>query len=170
MSGRPRSLDELRQLLKEGAYTLSRHALRRIVERNLTASMIREAGGQAEIIEDYPDDKYSPSCLLLGFTSAGEAIHLQVSRSQNPEVRIITLYRPSPEDWVEYSPGAPGTQGKNQRLGREGEMLERGRGLEKRARPRPLLLFLSPHLSNVSPPLPRFCLWNFVAPGDADRK
>jgi hypothetical protein len=25
-------------------------------------------GSRAEIIEDYPDDKYGPSCLILGFT------------------------------------------------------------------------------------------------------
>ena len=30
-----------------------------------------EAGVRAEVIEDYPDDKYSPSALLPGFTVAG---------------------------------------------------------------------------------------------------
>jgi len=34
------------------------------------------AGAQAEIIEEYPEDKYSPSALILGFTSAGRALHI----------------------------------------------------------------------------------------------
>jgi len=33
--------------------------------------MICEAGEKAEVIEDYPGDKYSPSGLLPGFTAAG---------------------------------------------------------------------------------------------------
>ena len=37
---------------------------------------IREAGATAELIDDYPDDKYSPSALLLGFTAAGRLLHL----------------------------------------------------------------------------------------------
>ena len=35
----------------------------RIAERD-----IREVGAEATIIEEHPDDRYPPSCLLLGFT------------------------------------------------------------------------------------------------------
>lgn len=44
---------------------------RQLVERNISEQEVREAGATAELIEDYPDDKYAPSALLLGFSAAG---------------------------------------------------------------------------------------------------
>ncbi|MBI4870453.1 MAG: DUF4258 domain-containing protein [Candidatus Riflebacteria bacterium] len=102
MTSTGKSISELQLELGQGQYSLSRHALRRLVERNIPAASIREAGANAELIEDYPDDKFSPSCLLLGFTRTGQPLHLQVSRSPNPMVRIITLYYPSLEDWDDF--------------------------------------------------------------------
>jgi len=29
------------------------------------------------VIEDYPDDEYGPSCLILGFAANGKAIQIQ---------------------------------------------------------------------------------------------
>ena len=37
------------------------------------------------MIEDYPDDKYGPSCLVLGFTAEGKAIH---GSTKSGEVRM----------------------------------------------------------------------------------
>lgn len=93
------SLDEINRLLGEGRYHLSDHALGRIVERNISREMIREAGIDAEIIEDYPDDKYSPSCLLLGFTRQGVPLHIHVSRVEQPTVKIVTVYVPEQSQW-----------------------------------------------------------------------
>jgi hypothetical protein len=96
------SVEEIRERLTRGHYRLSDHALARLVERNITAEQIQQAGANAELIEDYPGDKYSPSCLLLGFTSEGKPLHLHVSRAENPTVKIITLYVPDPESWTNY--------------------------------------------------------------------
>jgi hypothetical protein len=54
-----------------GEFEFSRHAFKRAVDRNISELEIRQAGARTQIIEDYPDDKYSPSCLLLGFTLQG---------------------------------------------------------------------------------------------------
>ncbi|MEG4054235.1 MULTISPECIES: DUF4258 domain-containing protein [unclassified Microcoleus] len=32
-----------------------------------------------EVIEEYPDDKYSPSCLIFGLTIANRPLHVQCS-------------------------------------------------------------------------------------------
>ena len=82
---------------------MTRHALKRVVERNISEDEIRQAGSEAAIIEDYPDDKYSPSCLLLGFTTARRPLHLHVSLADSQLVRIVTLYEPSLSRWIEYS-------------------------------------------------------------------
>lgn len=76
--------------------------LRRAVERNISDREIREAGTHAEIVEEYPDDKYSPSALILGFTAAGSPLHIQVSLAEHKLTKIITIYRPEPEQWFEF--------------------------------------------------------------------
>ena len=97
-----KTLDRIRSDLASGQFEFSRHAFRRAVERNVAESEIMAAGKDAVIIEDYPDDKYSPSCLLLGFALAGRPLHIQVSRQEADKVRIITLYEPNEEEWVRF--------------------------------------------------------------------
>ncbi len=46
-----------------------------MVDRHISEQEIRDAGSKAEVIENYPEDKYSPSGLLLGFTAAGRPLH-----------------------------------------------------------------------------------------------
>jgi len=57
-----KSLQTTQNQLSMGEFEFSRHALKRVVERNISDQEIRQAGAQARVIEDYPDDKYSPSC------------------------------------------------------------------------------------------------------------
>lgn len=72
-----------------------------MIERNISEQEIRDAGAKAEVIEDYPQDKYSPSVLLLGFTVAGRALHFQVSFAETELAKIITIYEPDPKEWIE---------------------------------------------------------------------
>ena len=97
-----KTLGEIQRQLASGEFEFSRHAFRRAVERNISEEEIREAGSSAEAIENYPDDKYSPSALLLGFTSAGRPLHFQVSLGDMKLTKIITIYEPDPKEWVEF--------------------------------------------------------------------
>lgn len=98
-----KTLEKVRRQLSAGEFEFSRHALKRVVERNISDQDIRQAGVQANIIEDYPDDKYSPSCLLLGFTQTGRPLHIQVSLAETELAKIITIYEPDPSEWINYS-------------------------------------------------------------------
>jgi len=49
------------------------------------------------------DDKYTLSCLLLGFTKLERPLHIQVSYADTELVRIITLYEPDPTEWIAFS-------------------------------------------------------------------
>ena len=98
-----KTIDRVRSQLAAGAFDFSRHALNRVVERNISDLEMREAGVRALIIEHYPDDKYSSSCLLLGFTQTGRPLHIQVSLADTPLVRIVSLYEPNPDEWTDYS-------------------------------------------------------------------
>ena len=96
-----KTLPEIQRQLALGEYEFSRHAFRRVVERNITEQEIREAGAKAEVVENYPQDKYSPSALLLGFSEAGRALHFQVSFAESDTTKIVTIYEPDPNEWIE---------------------------------------------------------------------
>ncbi|MBN3951338.1 MAG: DUF4258 domain-containing protein [Nostoc sp. NMS7] len=97
-----KSLQEIQNELQAGNFEFTRHAFKRAIERNISEAEIREASVTVEVIEDYPDDKYSPSCLILGFTQKNRALHIQVSRIESDVVKIITLYEPDPMQWTDY--------------------------------------------------------------------
>lgn len=97
-----KTLAQFQNQLAAGQFDFSRHAFKRAIERNISEEEIRTAGAQGEIIEEYPADKYSPSVLMLGFTSAGRPLHIQVSSADSDATRIITLYEPNASEWEEF--------------------------------------------------------------------
>ena len=98
-----KTLEQVRTQLSDGEFEFTRHALMRVVERNISEQEIAQAGIEANIIEEYANDKYSPSCLLLGFTRTGRPLHIQVSLTDTYLVRIITVYEPDPREWSNHS-------------------------------------------------------------------
>ncbi|MBD2426275.1 DUF4258 domain-containing protein [Phormidium sp. FACHB-1136] len=95
-------LSEIQRQLKTGYFEFTRHALKRAVERNISDQEIREAGENIIVIENYPEDKYSPSSLLLGFTKGSRALHIQVSTIESELTKIITLYEPDKNEWIDH--------------------------------------------------------------------
>jgi hypothetical protein len=93
----PPDLAALREVIRKRAYLLTSHASHRAVERNISSRDIEEAILTGTVIEDYPEDKYGPSCLMLGETNSGRSLHVQVSYP--PAVKIVTVYEPSRSDW-----------------------------------------------------------------------
>lgn len=98
-----KTLDDIRRQLAAGEFEFSRHAFKRAIERSISESEIQQAGARANIIEDYPDDKYAPSSLLLGFTVAGRPLHIQISHVDSDLLKIITIYEPNPAEWYDYA-------------------------------------------------------------------
>ena len=96
-----KTVAQIQQQLAAGEFEFSRHAFRRTVERNISEQEIREAGAGAEVIESYPQDKYSPSGLLLGFTRGGRPLHFQVSFVASDATKLITIYEPDPNERLE---------------------------------------------------------------------
>jgi len=91
--------DAIRAKVDVGAYEFSQHALDQGIQRRISVAELRQAISSGEVIEDYPDDKYGPSCLLLGLTIAGRPLHVQCSYPSRPLVKIITLYEPDRTHW-----------------------------------------------------------------------
>ena|SRR5947209_6851720 len=95
-------IDEIRAKISAGQFEFSKHAVDQSILRHLTLQEIREAIAGGEIIEDYPDDKYGPSCLIFGYTQAGRPLHIQCSSPARPVIKVITLYEPDPNLWVNF--------------------------------------------------------------------
>lgn len=86
--------------IRDGEYRFSEHAVRKMIERGINRTDVEEAVLRGEIIEEYPHDKYSPSCLIYGKTCEDKHLHVQVSLP--PSVVIVTTYEPSVLEWVDY--------------------------------------------------------------------
>jgi hypothetical protein len=95
-------VDDIKDKISLRQYEFSKHAVDQTVVRSISVSELEQAiCSQSEVIEDYPEDKYGPSCLILGFTSAGRPLHVQCSYPIRPLIRIVTVYEPDPELWVD---------------------------------------------------------------------
>ncbi len=96
------SLDEIRGKILRRQYEFSKHAVDQSIIRDISVSEVEEIiTASAEVIEDYPEDKYGPSCLILGFTKTGRALHVHCSYPSRPLLKIITVYEPDPDLWVD---------------------------------------------------------------------
>ncbi len=62
-------IEDICKKIKTDEFEFSKHAVDQSIIRGITVQEIREAIlRDSELIENYPDDKYGPSCLILGFT------------------------------------------------------------------------------------------------------
>lgn len=100
-------INELREKIFADQFELSKHAVDGSITRRIGIQELRDAVATGEIIEDYPNDKYGPSCLIFGATSAERPLHVQCSYPSRTPVRIITLYEPAPDRWIDFKRRRP---------------------------------------------------------------
>jgi hypothetical protein len=93
------TIKTIKDKIEKGEYRFSDHAVKRMIKRNIERIEIEEAVIAGEIIEEYPDDKYSPSCLIYGRTKSSRNLHVQLSIP--PTVVIITAYEPAESEWID---------------------------------------------------------------------
>jgi hypothetical protein len=89
----------IKDKIRNGEYRFSDHAVKRMIKRSINRSEIEDAVTAGEIIEEYPNDIYSPSCLIYGRTRDGRDLHVQLSLP--PSVVIITAYEPDESEWMD---------------------------------------------------------------------
>jgi hypothetical protein len=94
-------IKEIRQKVADEQFEFSKHAVDQSILRQVQVQEIREIIANGQVIEDYPNDKYGPSCLISGLTQTRRPIHVQCSYPSRSLVRIITLYQPDPQKWDE---------------------------------------------------------------------
>lgn len=96
------SITDIQDKINNNAFEFSEHAVTQTITHNISVLELREAINNGEIIEDYPNDKYGPSVLLLGFTQAQRPLHIQCTYPSRPLVKIITFYQPDEQRWIDH--------------------------------------------------------------------
>ena len=96
-------LDDIRRKIAARQYESSKHAVDQAIIRGISVAELEEAvANRSTVIEDYPEDKYGPSCLILGFTVTGRPLHVQSSYPSRPLIKIVTVYEPDPDLWIGF--------------------------------------------------------------------
>jgi hypothetical protein len=79
----------------------SQHAVDESILRHIPVADVHAAVLTGEIIEDYPQDKYGPSCLVLGFARDGRPLHVHCTHPWRERLKVFILYWPDPSLWVD---------------------------------------------------------------------
>ena len=93
------SLEEIRRKIASNDFEISKSVVNGSALHRIQVHEVKEAIANGQLIEDYPDDRYGPSCLICGLTKAGRAIHVQCSYPSRWLINIINMYDPLPERW-----------------------------------------------------------------------
>ncbi len=95
-------LSSIQEKFNLNLFEFSKHAADRMILRHIAVNEVREAINSGEVIEDYPQDKYGPSCLILGKTKQKRFLHIQCSYPSRSLVKVITVYEPDPNEWSSF--------------------------------------------------------------------
>jgi hypothetical protein len=96
-------IDEIRKKVAADEFEFSKHAVDQSIMRQISVQELRQVIGRGEVIEDYPEDKYGPSCLIFGWTAAARPLHVQCSYPHyRVLLKIITVYEPDTNRWVDF--------------------------------------------------------------------
>lgn len=96
-------LNDIKEKFSRRQYEFSKHAVDQTIIRKISVAEIEDGIlSKSEVIEDYPHDKYCPSCLILVVTKHLRFLHVQCSYPSRPLIKIVTIYEPDPELWINY--------------------------------------------------------------------
>src|SRR4051794_25781232 len=88
-------LEFIRRCVRERKLFWTYHVNMRLERRHITRDEILSAVDAYAVIESYPDDKYLPSYLV-----ASREFHVLFAvDAEGDNVRVVTAYRPDPEEW-----------------------------------------------------------------------
>ena len=85
--------------IRKNRYEISLHAQKERYEEEISIEDIERVILNGEIIEDYPEDPRGHSCLVMG-CSNNKYIHIVCALLPNEWIRIITVYIPKTQKWI----------------------------------------------------------------------
>ena len=96
-------IEDLIDAIRQNRLRISDHADEEAESDRLSFDEVFFSVFQGEIIEDYPDDKPYPSCLIYGDNFRGEPVHsVWAFNKETKWAVLITVYRPDPDRWINW--------------------------------------------------------------------
>lgn len=94
------NIETIREHITKRKIDWTKHCLNRLNQRDILISNVKNAINNGKIIEYYYDDYPYPSCLILGYDTNKEVLHIVCGISKDI-VHIITAYYPDTKKWEE---------------------------------------------------------------------
>ena len=96
------NLKWIRQRITAQDYEITPHAVEECEDEDIQFNELEEALMNGEILEQYANrgDPRGDSCLILGYTTNGEPLHVVVSRGRMDDMHIVTAYFPKQPQWI----------------------------------------------------------------------
>lgn len=89
--------------VRSGQIRITDHADEEAQSDRLSYDEIFSSVLTSTIIEDYPDDKPYPSCLVAGNAFKGEPVHSVWAYNEETKWAVlVTVYRPDPARWINW--------------------------------------------------------------------
>jgi hypothetical protein len=79
-------------------FRVTAHAHQEMVEESIVLDDVISVLRRATVIENYPDHKRGPCCLVYGQDKTGRNLHVVCTTSLESAI-IITVYEPKPPKW-----------------------------------------------------------------------
>jgi len=89
----------LREQATAGAIRITVHAHQEMAEEDISLDEVTEVLLAAKVLEDYPEHKRGPCCLVCQRTSRWRYVHVVCTTSLEVAI-IITAYEPRKPKWV----------------------------------------------------------------------
>ncbi|MCL2637636.1 MAG: DUF4258 domain-containing protein [Oscillospiraceae bacterium] len=91
------NIEALRNICRGDNIKWTLHALKRLRKRKISSEAVVNAVLAGEIIEQYPNDKPFPSCLIFN-KDYKNPLHVVIS-TDDKSVYLITEYHPTLSEW-----------------------------------------------------------------------
>ena len=92
-------LERIRTQARTESVRVTQHAHQEMVEEDIMLDEVLEAVVGGKVLENYPEHRRGPCCLIGGFTQARRPLHVVCTTAQ-PVLIVITAYEPKPPKWV----------------------------------------------------------------------
>ncbi len=99
VAGLEAGLERIRAQANAENIRVTQHAQQEMVEEDIPLNEVLEAIATGQILEDYPEHRRGPCCLLSGLAQDGRPLHI-VCTTARPVLVIITAYEPKPPRWI----------------------------------------------------------------------
>lgn len=92
-------INHILSLIDNNEYYITQHAHIEMYEELYTIEDVILGIKNGEIIEQYPEHKRGPCCLISGKTNKNRPIHIVTTTTQEKLI-IITVYEPTKPKWI----------------------------------------------------------------------